>query len=374
MNCPLKDKGCGGCSDIARMYGDLMREKGEAFRQLFPQALPIMGMAEPKHYRNKVLRTFANGKTSLYHGIYRKGTHQVISVKTCLLENERAGQIANTVLDVLEKAGLPAYREDYHKGILRHMQLHRAHKTGQTLVTLVTGSEELPEGEAIARKIMGRCPEVRGVIHNYNPRSSSAVLGFKSRILSGRDEIWDEMNGLRVRLNARAFYQVNTIQAEKLYAKAIEFAELTKEDVALDAYCGVGIIGMLAAAKAGRVVGIELVRDAVECARITARVNRIDNIEFIAGDANKALKDGSFKPTVVFVDPPRAGCSEEFLQSVIKASPRRVVYVSCNPNTLRRDADILKKAGYALTKAQPVDLFPFTEHTECICLLSRKDK
>ena len=194
-------------------------------------------------------------------------------------------------------------------------------------------------------------------------------MGFRSRVLAGRDEIWDELGGLKVCLTARSFYQINTVQAEKLYQRAIDLAQLTPGDRVLDAYCGVGLIGMLAARRAGQVRGVELVRDAVACARTAARVNRISNIDFICADAVNALRDGDFAPTVVFVDPPRAGCDARFLRSLSHAAPERIVYVSCCPETLRRDVDILRKAGYALQSAQPVDLFPYTAHTETVMSL-----
>lgn len=371
MKCPLAEKGCGGCRELTRMYGDILREKDAAFRALFPDALPILGMAEPRAYRNKVLRTFANGKSGLYHGIYRAGTHQVISVRRCLMENERANEIANIALSLLSETGLSAYREDFHRGVLRHMQVRRAHSTGQALVTIVTGTADFPGGEAFARHLMARCPDVRGVTQSINDRDTSAVMGFRSRVLAGRDEIWDELGGLKVCLTARSFYQINTVQAEKLYQRAIDLAQLTPEDRVLDAYCGVGLIGMLAARRAGQVRGVELVRDAVACAQTVARVNRISNIDFICADAVNALRDDDFVPTVVFVDPPRAGCDARFLRSLSHAAPERIVYVSCCPETLRRDVDILRKTGYALQSAQAVDLFPYTAHTEAVVLLSK---
>lgn len=371
MNCPFAAQGCGGCAGLTEKYGDLLRAKEADFRKLFPDALPIVGAQEPAGCRNKVLRSFANGKTSLYHGMYRRGTHQIISIRRCLMEDPRAVEIANTALGILSDMGLPAYREDFHKGILRHMQVRRGHAGGQTLVTVITGGETFPGGEDFAKQLMAACPDVKGVIHNINPRGDSAVMGYRSRVLAGRDEIWDRMSGLQVCLTSRSFYQVNTAQAEKLYARAIAFADLTRDDTVLDAYCGVGVIGMLAAAKAGHVTGIELVPDAVSCARRAARRNGIDNIDFICGDTAKALAKGSLSPSVVFMDPPRTGCSADFLQSVIRCSPRRIVYVSCNPQTLKREADLLLKAGYRLDQTQPFDLFPYTSHVESVVKLTR---
>lgn len=371
MNCPIADKGCGGCRDIGARYGDLLKAKKAAFQRLFPGAEPIVGAENPRGYRNKVLRSFANGKSSLYHGIYRAGTHQIVSVRRCLIEDERANEIANMALELLEKRGLPAYREDFHKGVLRHMQVRRATRSGQALVTVITGGEDFPGGKEFAAELMERCPDVKGVIHNINPRGDSAVMGYRSHVLAGRDEIWDTLGGLRVCLTSRSFYQVNTAQAEKLYARAIEWAGLSPADRVLDAYCGVGLIGLLAAKKAGRVTGIEIVPDAIACAKKAAKVNKIDNIEFLCGDAGKALNGKELRPDVVFMDPPRAGCSKEFLQQVIQAAPGRIVYISCNPQTLRRDVDLLQRAGYRMEKAQPYDLFPYTDHVETVCLLSK---
>ncbi|MBQ9197915.1 MAG: 23S rRNA (uracil(1939)-C(5))-methyltransferase RlmD [Clostridia bacterium] len=371
MNCPFAAKGCGGCAGISEKYGDLLRQKEAAFRRLFPQAQPIVGAQEPRCYRNKVLRSFANGKTSLYHGMYRAGTHQIISVNRCLLENEQANGIANTALSILADMGLPAYREDFHRGVLRHMQVRRAHRTGQALVTVITGGDQFPQGEEFAKELMRRCPDVRGVIHNVNPRGDSAVMGSQSRLLAGRDEIWDVMSGLRVCLTSRSFYQVNTVQAEKLYRRAIEMAGLSGGDSALDAYCGVGVIGMLAAKQAGQAMGIEQVPDAVRCAKKAAAYNKIDHISFVCGDTAQALRKGDFAPSVIFMDPPRAGCSRQFLDSAIACAPKRMVYISCNPQTLRRDADILQQSGYCIETVQPFDLFPYTEHVETVLLLSK---
>ena len=372
MKCALHEKGCGSCEKLHKMYGDVLREKEAAFRALFPDCESIVGAENPCYYRNKVLRSFANGRDSLYAGFYRAGTHQILSVKRCLMEDKRLGQIADIAVELLSEMGLAAYREDFGKGVLRHMQLRRAHESGQVLVTIITGGNDFPGGEEFARKLMEKCPEIRGVTHSINDRRSSAVMGFKHRVLAGRDEIWDTLCGLKVCLTSRTFYQINSVQAEKLYRRAIEWAQLTKDDKVLDAYCGVGLIGQLAAKEAGHVTGVEIVKPSVECARASARVNRIENIDFICSDAPKALEDGKVKPTVVLVDPPRAGCERRFLTAVAKAAPSRIVYISCNPETLRRDVDILEKSGYRLERVQPYDLFPYTMHTEAVALLSKK--
>ena len=352
MKCMLAERGCGGCENLHKMYGDVLREKGEAFRKLFPEAESIVGAEVPHYYRNKVLRSFANGRESLFAGFYKAGTHQLLSVKRCMLEDKRLGQIADIAVEMLAEMNLPAYREDFGKGILRHMQLRRAHESGEVLVTIVTGSKDFPGGVEFAQRLMEKCPDVRAVTQSVNDRRTSAVMGFQHKV--------------------RTFYQINSLQAEKLYRRAIEWAQLTKEDEVLDAYCGVGLIGQLAAKEAGHVTGVEIVKPSVECARRSARVNRIENIDFICADAPKALEDGKIKPTVVMVDPPRAGCEKRFLDAMVHAAPSRIVYISCNPETLRRDVDILVKKGYKLTRVQPYDLFPYTPHTEAVALLEKK--
>lgn len=373
MKCPLADKGCGGCTGLNTRYGDLLAQKQAAFRCLFPEALPIVGAENPTHFRNKVLRSFADGKESLYHGLYRRGTHQILSVRTCALENERATEIANTALRLLTGFGLPAYREDFHRGILRHLLVRRVPGTGQALVTVITGSEHFPHGEEFAKALLDACPDVRGVLHNINPRNDSAVLGPQTRLLAGQNEIWDHMNGLEVCLNAGSFYQINTAQAEKLYARAVSLAALTPEDEVLDAYCGVGVIGMLAAAHAKHVTGVELVADAVFCARKAARKNSIQNGIWLCQDAANYMTKAAAHPDVVFVDPPRAGCSRVFLNALLQCAPRRIVYISCCPQTLRRDVDLLKRGGYLLDAVQPYDLFPYTEHVESVVKLTRAE-
>lgn len=370
--CPPKSRGCGGCLKIEKDYDVYLQEKQASLRALFPDALPILPAEDPFRYRNKVLRTFADGKSELYFGMYKGGTHQVISVKECLLENKQANRIANTALELLSGMGLPAYREDFHRGFLRHMQVRRGHATGESLVTVVTGKSDFPRGREFARKLMTLCPNVKGVIQDFNDRSTSAVLGFRDRVLYGKDEIWDEMCGLKVCLTSRTFYQVNTAQAEKLYRFAVDSACLTKDDTVLDAYCGVGLIGMLAARQAGQVTGVEIVAPSIACAKKAARENGIGNIRFLCADAGKALTENPDMYSAVFVDPPRAGCSPEFLRALIAGAPKRIVYISCCPETLKRDLEILQKNGYHPGPVQPFDMFPYTEHCECVCTVERR--
>ena len=369
MQCPYFNKGCGGCSGLDLPYEATLRKKEEKLRELFPDALPIIPADKPLHYRNKSLRTFSGGKGKLISGIYRAGTHQVVEVRECMLESRRSCQVLCAATDLLRDMGLNAYNEDTGKGVLRHMQLRRAPTTGEILLTVITGSDVFPGGKEFARAIMKRFPEIKGVIHNINNRDSSAVLGFRDQLLAGRDEIRDIMCGMTAVLTSRAFYQVNTPQAEKLYRMAVEYAAPRGNETILDAYCGVGLIGMLAAGAGGNVTGIELVKPSVECAKKAARLNGLDNIRFICGDVLKALKDPEQRFDTILADPPRAGFSESFTGAVLQHKPKKIVCVSCNPETLARDLKVLTENGYSASPVQPVDLFPYTEHVETVCLL-----
>lgn len=371
MYCSLKEKGCGGCSQIDLMYGETLKNKDAQLHRLFPGAEKILGCEMPLHYRNKVLRTFADGKQSLYSGIYRAGTHQVLSMRDCCLEDQLLGRIAHDATDLLGEMGLKAYREDFRRGQLRHMILRRTPRQDQVLLTLVTGVQNVPGLDLFAEKIMRLYPQVKGVIQNVNDRDSSAVLGFQSRLILGRDEIWDRLCDLQICLSSKSFYQVNAPQAEKLYTMAVEKAGLTKEDCVLDAYCGVGAIGMLAARQAGQVTGIEIVKDAILCANKAKKKNAIENINFLQGDVKKALRLNEKHFSCIFLDPPRSGLERSFLDALCDHAPERIAYVSCNPVTLRRDLSILEEKGYRADFVRGVDMFPFTEHVETVCLLSK---
>lgn len=370
MICPLTEKGCGGCMELDVPYGEHLKRKQAAVAKLFPQALPIVGMEDPRHYRGKVLSTFANGRDGLYSGMYAAGSHRVLSVRDCLLNDRRADEIVIAARRILADAGLRAYHEDAGTGTLRHMQVRRAGGTGEVLVTLVTPSDTLPDGVALAKSICEACSDVRSVVQNINPRKTSAVLGFREKTLWGPGFITDRLMGRAFRVSSRSFTQVNTRQTEKLYAKALALADLSQSETVLDAYCGAGAIGILAAAQVARVTGIEFNADAVKNAEVNARLNELENIVFLRGDAGRVLREKALAPDVVFVDPPRAGCDGAFLAALCAAKPRKIVYISCCPQTQARDAATLCKNGYALQRAQPVDMFPFTPHVENVILLS----
>ena len=372
MNCPLQMKRCGGCSRLSVPYENQLRFKTERVRKFFPMAGKIIGMDQPMHYRNKVISAFAWNKDGLISGMYAYGTHYVLPVNECLLENIRADDIVVILRKILSKQGIKAYDEDKKTGLVRFVQVRYAQKTGQALVTIVTAREDFPQGKQIAMELCAACPDVRGVVQNINPRPGSAVLGFREKLLWGRPFIEDELCGLQLMLTSRCFYQVNSAQAAKLYEKALDMAQITEKDSVLDAYCGIGIIGLIASGQARQVVGIELNADSVRMAIENAKRNGRQNITFKQGDAGQVLEKTREHFSLVLLDPPREGCSGQFLQALIQHQPDRICYISCNVETQARDCDALKKAGYTVRACQPVDLFPHTDHVENIVLLSGK--
>ena len=371
MNCPLQAKRCGGCSRLSVPYQKQLMYKQEKVKKLFACATPIIGMKEPVHYRNKVISAFSHDRSGLISGMYAFGTHYVLPVDSCLLENARADEIICELRRILAAHGVRAYDENSKKGLIRFAVVRYAQKTKQGLVTIVTARQEFPCGAEIAQELNLACPDVRTVVQNVNDRAGSAVMGFRETVLFGEGRIEDELCGLTLQLSSRAFYQVNSPQTEKLYQAAINMAQVSREDHVLDAYCGIGVIGLLAAKRADRVTGIELNADAVHLAIENAAKNKIDNTEFIQGDTARVMEKLDRPFSIAFLDPPRAGCDEAFLRSLCAVAPKKICYIACDIMTQARDAQYLKSHGYSLIAAQPVDMFPHTDHIENICLFER---
>lgn len=377
MTCGAKSKGCGGCPLMNLAYPEQLKKK-QAFTKkhlsTFGKPRPILGMANPDHYRNKAIATFAAEKDRLISGIYKEGTHQVIPVDICLLHAAGTDDILRCVRETAMECGLEAYDEDRHTGFLRHALVRRGHYTGQILVVLVTAHASFLEKENFLSRLLQKQPGITSVVQNINPRSTSAVLGFVEHVLYGPGYIEDTLCGLRFTISPRSFYQVNTVQTEALYREAIRLAELTGQETVIDAYCGIGTLTLVAAQSAGQAIGIEINPAAVNDANRNAVANNIQNASFLKGDAGRVMvkmaEEGK-TADVVFMDPPRAGSSEEFLSALVQLSPKRVVYISCNVETQARDLKYLHERGYRIRAIQPVDLFPHTEHTECCCLLER---
>ena len=376
--CPVADK-CGGCSWINKPYVEQLKNKEKQLKELLAPFCKVEGvipMEHPEHYRNKVHAVFGENR---YHdaisGIYEQKSHRIVPVDSCLIENANADEIIVSIRGLLKSFHIRPYNEDTGYGLLRHVLIRTGHVTGQIMVVLVLASPILPSKNNFVKALLKLHPEITTVVINVNNRNTSMVLGDKEHVIYGKGYIEDELCGKRFRISPRSFYQVNPVQTEILYGKALEYAGLTGKETVVDAYCGTGTIGMIASDKAAKVIGVELNADAVRDARNNAKANQIRNIQFYQNDAGKFLVEMAgqgAKVDVVLMDPPRSGSTEEFMNSVAQIGPERIVYVSCNPETLVRDLKYFKKKGYRVSKGVGVDMFPFTEHVETVVLLSHK--
>ena len=377
--CPYK-KACGGCSLIGSEYGDTLHKKEEYVRRLLKPYVTlagIVGMEHPYYYRNKVHRACGYEKKGRreFHlfGIYAEGTHRIIPVRDCLIEDAAAQKICETTAQLASAFRISFYDEDTCSGLLRHILVRTAHASGEVMVILVLSAPVMPGKNAFVRELVRRHPEISTVVINVNPRRTSMILGEKETTAYGKGYIEDTLCGRRFRISSRSFYQVNSVVTELLYNKAAELARLTGKERVLDAYCGIGTIGIIAADRAREVTGVESNRDAVRDARTNAKLNGMNHIRFYAEDAGEYLLRHPQEVDVLFMDPPRSGASPEFLRAVLAASPKRIVYVSCNPATLARDLKYLCAHGYGALEAWAYDQFCWTEHVECIVLMSRKN-
>ena len=337
---------------------------------------PIIGMKNPYYYRNKVHAVFDRDRRgNVISGTYEAKSHRVVPVENCLIEDQKSQEIIHTIKNLLKSFKIKTYDEDTGYGLLRHVMVRRGFKSGEIMVILVLGSPILPSKNNFVKALRKEHPEITTVVLNVNDKKTSMVLGEKEKPIYGPGFIKDELCGCTFRISPKSFYQVNPVQTEILYQTAIDYAGLTGKETVIDAYCGIGTIGLIAAKKAGKVIGVELNKDAVKDARINAKENKITNAAFYQGDAGRFMVEMAAKgekADVVFMDPPRAGSDERFLSSVVKLSPKKVIYISCNPETLARDLKYLTKHHYKVEKIQPVDMFPFCDHCETVCELVRK--
>ena len=378
--CPVA-KLCGGCDFWHMDYAEETRLKAERVRQnlnrLGGQALesvPILSAPACKYYRNKAQYPVSSHKGRVYAGFFKAGTHQVVENDRCLILPEQMDQVKKIVVDFFNHYRLSAYEEATGKGLLRHIYVRRGVVSGQVLVCLVINGRKLPHSTELVQKLQAVAGFTTLVL-SVNTKPGNSILGDEFITLHGAGYIEDTLCGLQFRLSPRSFYQVNHHQAQRLYAAAIEQAEITKNDLVLDLYCGVGTITLAMAKAAGKVIGVEVVEQAVADARENAKRNGIENAEFFCGDAGKAaleLEAKGIRPDVVVVDPPRKGLNSDTIEAMAKMSPRRIVYVSCDPATLARDVKLLSEKGYTLKNAQAADLFPRCAHVESIVCLCRQ--
>ena len=336
---------------------------------------PVIGMDNPWEYRNKVQYPFAldeQGKVII--GCYQKGTHNVVDTRECLIQHNLNSRIMNRVRQLVQGMGISIYNENTGQGLLRYVLVKNGFESGEAMVVLVTNGPEFPEGKELAKLLAGEFPALKSVVQNINTSRGNVVLGEKNKVLYGTDGIIDRLGELEFKISATSFFQVNPAQTEILYAKALEYANLTGKERVLDAYCGVGTLALFMADKAKEVYGIEVIPEAIEDAKENAIRNKADNVVFVMGATEEVLPklvNIGIDFDVAVVDPPRSGCEERVLQTFAKLQVPRIVYVSCNPSTLARDLKFLANRGYAVEEIQPVDMFPHTFHVECVALMSR---
>ncbi len=373
MNCPAKDR-CGACSLLDIPYEEQLQMKQKEIKALYSgkKQLPIIGMDSPLHYRHKVYAAFGTDrKGRLRAGMYEEESHRLVPVQDCLIQHGTANAIVRETVRIAQEMRLEAWNDRTGTGTLRHLYLRISHANGDVLMVVVIGSRDLPGSKRFVREITEAFPQIRTIVLNRNSRHTSMILGDKETVIYGKGTIVDEIDGVRFRISSRSFYQVNPVQTERLYRAAIDTAELKNTDNVLDACCGIGTISLLAARKAGQVIGVEIVPQAIQDAKYNARLNGIDNASFFAMDIEAFMDQLAEKPDVVFLDPPRSGMSEKTLAALGRLAPERIVYISCYPPTQKRDSLILEKYGYRIRTVQPVDMFPYTKHIETVVQLSK---
>ena len=350
--CPVSRK-CGGCQLMNMSYPEQLKFKQAKVVKLlgsFHRINEIKGMEMPFHYRNKVQAAFGRTRSGeIISGVYQSSTHNIVKTDSCLIEDKKADEIILTVRRLVKAFKLTVYDERKGNGFLRHVLVKRGFATNQIMVVLVTGTGVFPSKNNFIKALLNEHPEITTIVQNINNKFTSMVLGEKESVLYGNGYIEDVLCGCTFRISPKSFYQINPVQTEILYGKAVEYAGLSGKEKVIDAYCGIGTIGIIASENAGEVIGCELNPDAIRDAKINAKINEIENIKFVcadAGDFMLGMKEQGEKCDVLFMDPPRAGSDRKFLSCAVSLSPEKIVYISCNPETQQRDFYYLIKNGY----------------------------
>ena len=377
-------KKCGGCQLQELGYRAQLKLKTNIVKNAIERIGKLegvkvnetIGMENPFRYRNKGEFKVGNGFKGTSIGYFRQKSHDIVQVESCIIQNDVSDKVIKIVKDFMKEYNISAYNERNKTGIIRHV-LTRIAKDGKTMVVIVTASNKLPHSEEFVNKITNNIDNVVSIYQNINTRSTSMVLGEKNIKLYGEDRIVDWIGNFKFYISPNSFFQVNSIQTEVLYGKALEYLDLKGGETVFDLYCGIGTISLFLSQKAKKVYGVEVVEAAILDAKENAKLNGVKNVEFFHGTSEEIfpslLKKGIHGDAVV-VDPPRKGCEKEVLNAIVKMNPKKVVYVSCNPATLARDLKYLGDNGYEVAEVQPVDMFPFTGHVECVGLMSRVEK
>lgn len=375
-------KRCGGCSMQHMTYSKQLEfkhrvvtdnlERIGGFKDI--QVKPVIGMEDPRYYRNKAQYPVGMGEKGAIAGFYARRTHEIIATENCGIQDTASEALRNTVLEKMQEFGFSPYDEKTGKGLLRHIVTRVAFSTGDIMVILVVTTENIPGLDRMIQHILSKNPMVKSIILNINTRRDNVILGDRVITVHGSNTLIDTLGPFQFHISPLSFYQVNPIQTVVLYEKAVEFAGLTGTETVYDLYCGIGTISLFLSRQAKQVIGVEVVDEAVRAARRNADLNGIENTEFYTGLAEEVvpiLYSQGKKADVVVVDPPRKGCDKKLLETMVQMQPKRIVYVSCNPSTLARDLKYLGENGYSIKAVQPVDMFPWSEHVECVVLITR---
>lgn len=374
--CPVSEY-CGGCTYQGVTYQkqlEYKQEKADKLLSVFCMPEKIIGMKDPYHYRNKLQVSFAyDEKHRIICGNYLPESHFVVPFETCMIADELINKVLQSIRRIVISLKIPLYDENRGKGCLRHLMIRSSHDK-EVMVVFITGSVSLPRKDELVERILKYNPEVKTIIHNINRTRGSRVIGDKNTVLYGKGYITDEICAKQFRISAPSFLQVNSRQTEILYRQAIDMAKLNKDEILLDAYCGIGTIGIIASDHVSKVIGVELNSSAIKDAKKNAQINHTDNITFVCDDASRymdKIKNEKIHIDTVIMDPPRAGSDLRFMKAMVSLKPSKIIYISCNPLTLKEDLSFLNKF-YKIEKIQPVDMFPFTDHVETVVSLSHK--
>jgi 23S rRNA (uracil1939-C5)-methyltransferase len=381
-DCPIYEA-CGGCQLQHLSYGGQMKAKLKQVQDVLARigkiddvkVHPVLGMEKPWRYRNKAQVPVGELEGGLVAGFYKHRSHDIIDMEACLIQQEQNDTVIQAVKKICGHYDVRAYDEASHKGVLRHIMARYGQRSGEIMVVLITRTPELPSKNEIVQEIIKQIPGVKSIVQNVNTKRTNVIFGDETKVLWGEEVIYDSIGSIQFAISARSFYQVNPDQTKVLYDKALEYAGLTGNETVIDAYCGIGTISLFLAQTAKKVYGVEIVPEAIEDAKRNAALNGITNVEFTVGEAEKVIPEwyeNGINADVLVVDPPRKGCDNALLETIISMKPKKVVYVSCNPATLARDLRILEDGGYKTVEVQPVDMFPQTMHVEVVTDLELK--
>lgn len=377
--CPYYEN-CGGCQLQHLSYEGQLAVKRQQVQDALERighikgcgVLPVLGMENPWHYRNKMQFPVSKNEGKIQIGCYAAQTHNVIDIDNCIIQKQANNKIMQVVRSWMREFNIPAYDETTGKGVVRHVMGRVGVRSGEVMAVIITACYDIPHAGELVTMLKSEVDGLKSIIQNINKKRTNIIMGNKNRVLYGKGTIKDKLGNLKFNISPLSFFQVNSAQTEKLYATALDFAALQGSETVIDCYCGTGTISLYLAQKARKVYGIEIVEPAIKDANENAVANNITNAQFICGDAAvemPALLNSGVEPDVVLLDPPRAGCDKKVLSAIVQVKPQKIVYVSCNPASLARDMAFLTENGYRAVKAQPVDMFGMCAHIETVALL-----